>query len=130
VQRGRGSLTCTTEHLYQLDQRSRDTLREILIMSNVIVLEMLVEARGRMGALHGLGEALATLDLVVSLAHAAALGSWVRPEFSHTLAIRAGRHPILDVLSTVPPVPNNTFLSPENRVIVLTGPNMSGKSTY
>ncbi|XP_045617926.2 mutS protein homolog 4 [Procambarus clarkii] len=130
VMRGRGYVSCTTEHLYQLDQRSRDTLREILIMSNVIVVEMLVEARGRMGALHGLGEAVATLDLVVGLAHAAALASWVRPEFSHTLAIRTGRHPILDVLATLPPVPNNTFLSPENRVMVVTGPNMSGKSTY
>ncbi|XP_042202995.1 mutS protein homolog 4-like [Homarus americanus] len=130
IQRGRGCITCTTEHLYQLDQRSRDTLREILIMSNVIVLEMLVEARGRMGALHGLGEAVATLDLLVALAHAAALGTWVRPEFSHALAIRNGRHPILDVLAIKPPVPNNTFLSPENSVMVVTGPNMSGKSTY
>ncbi|ROT76801.1 putative mutS protein-like 4 [Penaeus vannamei] len=130
VQRGRGCITCTTEHLYLLDQRSRDTLREILIMSNVIVSEMLIEARGRMGALHGLGEAIATLDLVVSLAHSAALGSWVRPEFSRALAIRCGRHPILDVLAPTPPVPNNTFLSPESRVMVVTGPNMSGKSTY
>ncbi|XP_063604384.1 mutS protein homolog 4-like [Penaeus indicus] len=95
-----------------------------------IVSEMLIEARGRMGALHGLGEAIATLDLVVSLAHSAALGSWVRPEFSRALAIRCGRHPILDVLAPTPPVPNNTFLSPESRVMVVTGPNMSGKSTY
>ncbi|XP_037802135.1 mutS protein homolog 4-like [Penaeus monodon] len=130
VQRGRGCITCTTEHLYLLDQRSRDTLREILIMSNVIVSEMLIEARGRMGVLHGLGEAIANLDLVVSLAHSAALGSWVRPEFSRALAIRCGRHPILDVLAPTPPVPNNTFLSPESRVMVVTGPNMSGKSTY
>lgn len=69
---------------------------------------MLIEARGRMGALHGLGEAVATLDLVVSLAHSAAIGSWVRPEFSRVLAIRCGRHPILDVLAPTPPVPNNT----------------------
>ncbi|XP_042884592.1 mutS protein homolog 4-like isoform X2 [Penaeus japonicus] len=109
VQRGRGCITCTTETLYLLDQRSRDTLREILIMSNVIVSEMLIEARGRMGALHGLGEAVATLDLVVSLAHSAAIGSWVRPEFSRVLAIRCGRHPILDVLAPTPPVPNNTI---------------------
>ncbi|XP_068214215.1 mutS protein homolog 4-like [Palaemon carinicauda] len=130
VQRGKGGVTCTTEQLYQLDHRSRDTLREILIMSNVIVLEMLVEARGRIGALHALGEAVSTLDLVVALTHAASIGSWVRPEFSPTLAIEKGRHPILDVLSSAEPVPNNTFLSSESCVIVLTGPNMSGKSTY
>lgn len=78
---------------------------------------MLIEARGRMGALHGLGEAIATLDLVVSLAHSAALGSWVRPEFSRALAIRCGRHPILDVLALTPPVPNNTVRAPRQRCI-------------
>ncbi|XP_064091268.1 mutS protein homolog 4-like [Macrobrachium nipponense] len=99
-------------------------------MSNVIVVEMLVEARGRIGALHALGEAVSTLDLVVALSHAASVGSWVRPEFSPTLAIQGGRHPILDVLTSVEPVANNTYLSSESCVMVLTGPNMSGKSTY
>ncbi|KAK8399619.1 hypothetical protein O3P69_003580 [Scylla paramamosain] len=130
VQRGRGHLTCTTELVYQLDQRARDTVREILVMSNVIVQEVLGEARGKIGVLHDLGEAVATLDLVVALAHVASLGAWVRPEFSPTLAIREGRHPILDLLSPSPPVPNNSFLSPGNLLMVVTGPNMSGKSTY
>ncbi|KAK7072888.1 MutS protein msh4 [Halocaridina rubra] len=130
VQKGSGSITCTTEALYQLDQRSRDTVREILAMSNVIIIEMLVEARGRIGSLHALGEAIANLDLVVCLAHAASVGAWVRPEFSDTLAIRGGRHPILDALSAIPPVANTTFLNRESCVMVITGPNMSGKSTY
>ncbi|XP_063876509.1 mutS protein homolog 4-like isoform X2 [Scylla paramamosain] len=130
VQRGRGHLTCTTELVYQLDQRARDTVREILVMSNVIVQEVLGEARGKIGVLHDLGEAVATLDLVVALAHVASLGAWVRPEFSPTLAIREGRHPILDLLSPSPPVPNNSFLSPGSLLMVVTGPNMSGKSTY
>ncbi|XP_050724012.1 mutS protein homolog 4-like [Eriocheir sinensis] len=130
VQRGRGCLSCTTELVYQLDQRARDIVREILVMSNVIVQEVLGEARSKIGVLHDLGEAVATLDLVVALAHVAALGSWVRPEFSHTMAIRGGRHPILDLLSPTPPVPNNSFLGPGSLLMVVTGPNMSGKSTY
>lgn len=74
-----------------------------------VVVGLLGEIQSRVGAVHGLGEALATMDLVVGLTHTASLGGWVRPELSTTtLAITGGRHPILDILSPIPPVPNNT----------------------
>jgi DNA mismatch repair protein MSH4 len=56
--------------------------------------------------------------------------STVRPEFSNTLAIKSGRHPILDVILSFPLVPNDTFASLSSNFQFITGPNMSGKSTY
>lgn len=54
----------------------------------------------------------------------------VRPGFSNTLAIKAGRHPILDCILLTPIVPNDTFTSLSSNFQFITGPNMSGKSTY
>ncbi|NNJ26419.1 DNA mismatch repair protein MutS [Alienimonas chondri] len=77
--------------------------------------------------------ALAELDVLACFAHLAATRRYVRPELSDepVLSITAGRHPVLDVLRPGGEfVPNDTTLSPEDRVHLITGPNMAGKSTY
>jgi len=77
--------------------------------------------------------ALARLDVVSSLAEAAALGDYVRPEVvaEDVHAIIAGRHPVVErSLSGERFVPNDLVFEPEERIRILTGPNMSGKSTY
>lgn len=54
----------------------------------------------------------------------------MRPEFTSTLAIEAGRHPIMEHIQKEPVVPNDTFASLSSSFQIITGPNMSGKSTY
>lgn len=54
----------------------------------------------------------------------------VRPEFTDTLAIKQGRHPILERIGRQQPVSNNSYISEGSNFIIITGPNMSGKSTY
>lgn len=56
--------------------------------------------------------------------------SSVRPEFTDTLAIKQGWHPILEKISAEKPVANNTYITEGSNVVIITGPNMSGKSTY
>jgi DNA mismatch repair protein MutS len=80
---------------------------------------------------------VAGLDATASLAEVARRDGWVRPEVdaSEVLTIRAGRHPVVEPLllarSGEAFVPNDTDLDPARRqLLVLTGPNMSGKSTY
>ncbi len=79
-------------------------------------------------------EAVAAVDTLASLAEAAALRGYTRPEIvrSNELEIREGRHPVLEVLQTDEPfVPNDVSMEETGRrVLVITGPNMSGKSTY
>lgn len=79
--------------------------------------------------------ALKTLDATVSLAVAAARNQYVRPEITETgeISITAGRHPVVEASMTGDDqfVPNDTCLDNEgNRMIIITGPNMAGKSTY
>jgi DNA mismatch repair protein MutS len=78
--------------------------------------------------------ALATLDVLASLAEVAALNGYVRPELEDgtTLDIRDGRHPVVERLlpGQARFVPNDTSFEQGECVRLITGPNMSGKSTY
>jgi DNA mismatch repair protein MutS len=78
--------------------------------------------------------ALAELDAVQACARLAEGGDWCRPEVSDTSAfcVRAGRHPVVEgaLAGRAAFVPNECDLSPDRRLLLLTGPNMAGKSTY
>lgn len=79
------------------------------------------------------GSSIAHIDVIANLAEVAAQNQFVRPELSENdiIEIRGGRHPIAEKLSKEPFVPNDTVMSCENaQLVFLTGPNMSGKSTY
>ena len=79
-------------------------------------------------------EFAALVDVFSSLAHGAHAYGYVRPTLTNdgVIDIKAGRHPVVErILNKGSFVQNDTFLSKEeSQVIVLTGPNMSGKSTY
>lgn len=79
-----------------------------------------------------LAEGLAHLDVYAALAEVALRQRYCRPviEDGPTIAIRGGRHPVVELTSDEPFVPNDTQLSPGEAIHILTGPNMSGKSTY
>jgi DNA mismatch repair protein MutS len=94
------------------------------------VLQQIAAASGRLLAAAG---DLAELDATASLAEVALMHRYVRPELALDGEIRivAGRHPVVEVLQREEPfVPNDTLLSAEECVLVITGPNMSGKSTF
>ena len=78
-------------------------------------------------------QALAELDVTTSLAEVAVNHRYVRPQLADDgrLDITAGRHPVVELLQREEPFqPNDVHLSPEEAIIILTGPNMAGKSTY
>jgi DNA mismatch repair protein MutS len=78
--------------------------------------------------------ALAQVDVLSALGEVAAAYGYVRPELNDgdTIAISGGRHPVVErMLADEPFVPNDTHLSSgEDQLVILTGPNMAGKSTY
>ncbi len=84
----------------------------------------------RADLLGAVGEALAELDAYCSLAAHAARHGWTRPELTdeRVLDVEAGRHPVVETETQF--VPNDLFLDRDRRFLLVTGPNMSGKSTY
>lgn len=126
----RSAVCFTTVDLIKLNDRIKESLNEIYLMTNVVVSELLSEIREHMGCLYKLAELVSVLDMLVSFAHLCTLSDYVRPEFTDTFAIKNGRHPILDKILPEPPTPNNTYATDGSNLLLITGPNMSGKSTY
>jgi DNA mismatch repair protein MutS len=79
-----------------------------------------------------LANGLALLDVYCTLAEVALKRRYCRPQIEDgpVLAIAGGRHPVVELTSPDPFVPNDTHLAPDAAIHILTGPNMSGKSTY
>ncbi len=97
-------------------------------------LELFTQALDRMRAgiplLQRAAHAVAKLDFLLSLAVVARRNRYVRPRFTdrHALTIKAGRHPVVELVEEF--VPNNLALAEGTDVAIITGPNMSGKSVY
>jgi DNA mismatch repair protein MutS len=99
-------------------------------------LELFDEVRGRVAAeaprLLATARAVALLDVLAALAEVAHLRGHVRPvvDDGAVLEIVEGRHPVLEARATEPVTPNDLTLDAEARIVILTGPNMAGKSVY
>ncbi|GAN05554.1 mutS protein homolog 4 [Mucor ambiguus] len=125
------TLQFTTLELLQKNSRLNESMTEVFLMSEKTVTQLLQVFRNHIHALYKASEAIALLDFLTSLAsYNLNSTNLVRPEFSNTLAIKSGRHPILECILLVPVVPNDTFTSLSSSFQFITGPNMSGKSTY
>lgn len=76
--------------------------------------------------------ALAELDALVCLADCADRFNWTAPELTDEagLIIREGRHPVVEAVSQTPFVPNDLTLDDAHTTLIITGPNMGGKSTF
>ena len=98
--------------------------------------ELFENLRSRIGAdvgrLQSVSQIIAELDVLASLAECAAKEGYVRPALSedYSLDIVAGRHPVVErMMPREKFIPNDVTLSADARLIILTGPNMAGKST-
>ncbi|HZZ29502.1 MAG TPA: DNA mismatch repair protein MutS [Pirellulales bacterium] len=99
-----------------------------------LFMELREFVAGQVRRLQATAAALAQLDVLVGLADLARSRNYCRPTLvdEPVLAIRDGRHPVLDgLLPDGSFVPNDTVASPdEGLILLITGPNMAGKSTY
>ena len=87
----------------------------------------------RLSALQASATALAELDVLANLAERAAALGWNPPELVERpgIEIAAGRHPVVEQVLDEPFVPNDLKLEPDRRrMLIVTGPNLGGKSTY
>ncbi|KAK3612393.1 hypothetical protein CHS0354_031987 [Potamilus streckersoni] len=126
----KNTLSFTTVDLIKLNDRVKESLQEIYMMTNIVVKELLIDIRDQIGCLYKLTECVSMLDMLLGFAHACTVSNFVKPEFTDTLAIKQGQHPILERIGSEQPIPNNVYASEECNFIIITGPNMSGKSTY
>ncbi|XP_053326326.1 mutS protein homolog 4 [Spea bombifrons] len=130
VTRAKNTYSFTSVDLIKMNERCQESLREIYHMSYLIICKLLSEIYEHIHCLYKLSDTVSMLDMLLSFAHACTLSDYVRPEFTDTLAIKQGWHPILEKISLGKPICNNTYMTEGSNFAIITGPNMSGKSTY
>ncbi|MCI0748942.1 MAG: DNA mismatch repair protein MutS [Nevskiales bacterium] len=121
-----------TQELKTFEDQVLSARERALVREKELYEQLLDHLGERIAALQTTAQALAELDVLGSHAERAHALNWVRPQFSDTpgLDIRGGRHPVVEQNSSEPFVPNDLTLHEERRLLVITGPNMGGKSTY
>ncbi|CAK8673692.1 unnamed protein product [Clavelina lepadiformis] len=119
----------TTNDLMHLNDRVENSLKDINILADSIVCELLSKVRTSIGCLYNLSEIVSTLDMLMSFAYVRTTTDCVRPEFTDTLAVKQAVHPVLTSICSNT-IPNNIYASEGSNFNIITGPNMSGKSTY
>ncbi|XP_075688973.1 mutS protein homolog 4 isoform X3 [Rhinoderma darwinii] len=130
VTRVKNTYSFTSVDLIKMNERCQESLREIYHMSYLIVCKLLSEIYEHIHCLYKLSDSVSMLDMLLSFANVCTFSEYVRPEFTDTTAIKQSCHPILEKIALGKPVANDTFISEGSNFIILTGPNMSGKSTY
>ena len=114
-----------------LSAQDRSLAREKFLFEQLIDF-----LQAHIGTLGALARALSTLDALAALAERAATLRWTRPEFvsQPCIEIAQGRHPVVEarLMETTGAafIPNDCRLDAKRRMLIVTGPNMGGKSTF
>ncbi|HWL69738.1 MAG TPA: DNA mismatch repair protein MutS [Geminicoccus sp.] len=130
-----GAVRFTTAELQALERALGEAADGAQARACEIYQALCQEVLARAGRLRSAAAALAELDVAAGLAELARSGGWVRPELvdEPVFAIEAGRHPVVEAALKAngePFVANDCDLAPDQRLWLLTGPNMAGKSTF
>jgi DNA mismatch repair protein MutS len=124
----------THPELSDLDRRIAEAAERAQRRETILFTDLTTRILAEAAALRDAAQALATLDVLQSCAQLAETGAWCRPVMTEDAAfvVTAARHPVVE--NALPPnarfQPNDCDLSPARRILLLTGPNMAGKSTF
>ena len=122
-----------SQKLREFEETVLGAEEKIKKLEHRLFLELRSELKVHNGRILKSAQALASLDALLSLANAAVRNKYKRPIVveGDVLEIVQGRHPIVERLNPHPFVPNDAYLeSNREQIIILTGPNMGGKSTF
>jgi len=104
---------------------------------NELEYQLFQEVRNKVSAqtprLQKIASKIALLDVLASLSELASQRSYRRPQVNSgdIIHIKGGRHPVIEVTEDEPFIPNDTYLDRDaDQILIITGPNMGGKSTY
>jgi len=128
--RKKNMIECQTVEIMKRNQKIAASNQEVLLMSDEAIQLLLEEIRGEVSTLFKICESVAMLDMLSAFAHLATTEEYVRPLLTDTLAIKAGRHPIRERVMRTKFIPNDVYATQQTRFQIITGCNMSGKSTY
>ena len=123
-----------TQELKKIEGEMLTAGERIIKLEAQIFAEVRKFISERMESVLKTAEGIADTDVLASFARAAIENNYTKPDITldSVIDIKAGRHPVVEkILSDIPFTPNDAYLDlKKNRLIMITGPNMSGKSTF
>ena len=121
-----------TEELKQFEDKVLSARERSLQRERVLYEELLDSLNLHLAPMRKLAEALSELDVLAAFAERADALDWNAPQFTDApcIHIERGRHPVVEAVRDEPFEPNDLLLDDSRRMLVITGPNMGGKSTY
>ncbi len=125
-----------TPELKAFEDKALSAQERALAREKWLYEQLLDQLQPHVPALSRLAQALASLDALCALAERSLTLDWCRPQFMREpgIEIAKGRHPVVEARLAETTggsfIPNDTVLGPRQRMQVITGPNMGGKSTY
>lgn len=122
-----------TEELKQFEHQVLSAEDRAKALESQLYEQLRAEVASHAGSVNTAAKVLARIDVLLSLAKVATTYQWTRPtvDTSDSLEIMEGRHPVIESsIGSANFIPNDTTLSPEQQLMLITGPNMAGKSTY
>ena len=123
-----------TEELKTLEEKILNSNEQALRLEARLFAEIKEKLLKEIESLTDASDSLGVLDCLNAFATVARENHYVRPQIvegGRALNIVDGRHPVVEALSSEQFIPNDTYLDTgENRTMIITGPNMAGKSTY
>lgn len=122
-----------TQELKELEGKILGAKEKSVALENEVFNQVRDSIAKQLDRFQRTANAIARLDCLVSFAAAASNNNYIRPKLNTNgvIDIKNGRHPVVEAISDSPFVPNDTHLdNDENRLSIITGPNMAGKSTY
>jgi DNA mismatch repair protein MutS len=121
-----------TPELKAFEDKALSARDKALAREKILYDELLEKLMPTLAAMQVSANALAELDVLLNFAERAAHLNWHCPELTDVIGVHitAGRHPVVENVSSHPFVPNDVLFSDAQRMLIITGPNMGGKSTY
>ncbi|NND89677.1 MAG: DNA mismatch repair protein MutS [Granulosicoccus sp.] len=121
-----------TPELKEHEDRVLGAREKALARERELYSDVLRTVSQELSTLRSMANAIAELDVLNSFARIAGELNWCRPVLNDAsgIAIESGRHPVIEALIDEPFVANPTYLDERCRMLLITGPNMGGKSTF
>ncbi|MCX6570089.1 MAG: DNA mismatch repair protein MutS [Candidatus Aminicenantes bacterium] len=122
-----------TPELKEYEEKVLHAEERIGILEHRLFLEVRVDVARETRRLQKIAADIAAIDVLLALAECAARRNYVRPAVDEgdALRIEAGRHPVIETAQAEPFIPNDLDLdAASNQILIITGPNMGGKSTF
>jgi DNA mismatch repair protein MutS len=125
-----------TPELKAFEDKALSAQERALALEKTLYEVLLAKLAPFIGVLQAIARTLAQLDVLAAFAGTASLRNYCRPVFTDEpcLEIEAGRHPVVEAYlqdhGGEPFIPNDCRMGPARKLLLITGPNMGGKSTY